>query len=519
MPAVIRFSINRMLAFAGMLAVLAAYYSVALWRPAVEAEEGAIVGFLFEPASTSPPLIFLLVVFFLWGRRSQLLAALGAPASPLIGGLVFVVGVVIFLWSIYTASPDLQILSLIPTLLGIGLLLGGRDLVGAILLPTLLLFLAVPLPAILVNQIIFPMQIWTSILTEGWLSLLGIDSIRQGDILLVGQNVFHVIETCSGLRSLETLLMATVVYMELFQVRGVRAILLLVAAPMIAFFFNGLRVLSIILTTGYDWAADHTIQGVVTLVAGVLAMHGLDRMLARLIPDRPVTYPRPTEAGPSRTETPDFQWRTFGVVAALALMAVAPYWVDPWRPAARGPNWGVSLPRQWDSYASKALKQDGQFLGSVRFKPLVSRAYENDTDRVEIFLGYDALLNRHRHPMSPKVAIPGKGREVLARGPVKVEGVSQPVEMLLTRSMMGRTELTYSWYVGSRGVLQEAIHAVLALDRSEARDTTGITAVRISTPLRTEPDTLAAAQARLLGFAHQLNQMVDDAHVKLERGS
>jgi exosortase len=515
---VIRFSVNRLLALAGTLAMLVAYYSVVLWRPIVETEEGAVVGFLFEPASTSPQLIFLLVVFFLWGRRSRLLAALGAPANSVIGGAAFVGGATIFLWSIYTASPDLQILSLIPTLLGIGLLLGGRELVAAILLPTLLIPFAVPLPAIFVNQIIFPMQIWTSILTEGWLGVIGIDYVRQGDVLFVGQNAFQVIETCSGLRSVETLLMATVVYMELFHVRGVRAVLLFLAAPAIAFFLNGLRVLSIVLTIEYDSAADHTIQGIVTLVVGVVAVHGLDGLLARFFPDRPVTYPVPTETGLLRTETPAFRWRALAIVALLTLMAVAPFWIDPWRPASHGPRWGVSLPRQWDTYASKALKPDEQFLGSVRFKPLITRAYENGTDRIEIFLGYDALLSRHHHPVSPKIAISGTGWEVLTRGPVPVEGVSQPVEMLLARSR-GRTELTYSWYVGTRSALQEAIHALLALDRSEARNTTGITAVRISTPLRSEPDALAAAHARLLGFAQKLYQMVGDAHTKLESGS
>jgi exosortase len=514
----IRFSVNWMLALAGTLAVFAAYFSVALWQPVVEAEEGAVVGFLFEPASTSPQLMFFLAVFLLWGRRNRLLAALGAAANPVIGGAAFVCGAAIFLWSIYTASPDLQLLSLVPTLLGIGLLLGGRELMGAILLPTLLLLFAVPLPAIFVNQIIFPMQIWTSILTEGWLGLLGIDNVRQGDILLVGKHAFQVIETCSGLRSVETLLMAAVVYMEILEVRGVRAVLLFVAAPMIAFFFNGLRVLSIVLTIEYDSAADHTIQGIVTLILGVLSMHGLDRLLARFIPDRPMTYPVPTEAGLLRSEALAFRWRSLAIVGLLTLMAVAPYWVDPWRPASRRPNWGVSLPRQWDTYASKALKPDEQFLGSVRLKPLITRAYENDTDRVEVFLGYDALLNRHHHPVSPKIAIPGRGREVLSRGPVTVEGVSQPVEMLLARSWE-RTELTYSWYVGTRNAPQEAIHAVLALDRSEARSTVGITAVRISTPLRFEPDALAAAQARLSGFAPQLNEMVRDAHTKLESGS
>lgn len=509
-----RFTLNRALAAAGLLAAAVAYYPVILWRPIRGQVEGPVVDFFFGPSSSSPQLVLGLWVILLWGRRQRVLAALGAPPKLLLGSLTLLSGVGLFCWSLFTESPDLEILSLIPLQLGAALLLGGGALLRAILLPACLLVFALPLPAIFVNQIIFPLQLWTAGIAKVWLDLLGMPVVTSGDLFLVGGRSFQVIESCSGLRSIATILMATVPYIEVFRVPRIRALLLLAAAPLIAFFFNSLRVLSIVLLADLDLMTEHTAQGILSLVFGMLTLHVLNNALIRVLPARRLTERPSRPVGPLDRSSTSFRLRSTVVVSLLIAIAASSFWIVPWKPELDRPRWGVRLPREWGAFESRILELDEQFLGSLRFQRTLTRAYEHDGERVELFLGYDDLLNRTRHPLSPKNAIPGTGWTITERRFMKIEGIPKPVVALLVRSGE-RMMLAYSWYEGDQSFYEEALRALLAVDRSPLRETRGITAIRLAT--RLGEGGRAAAERRLGGFARRLESMVIEAHERLDR--
>jgi exosortase/archaeosortase family protein len=87
-----------------------------------------------------------------------------------------------------------------------------------LLVPLALLFLAMPIPAIVFNKIAFPLQLFASRCAVYSMSMLGIPVLRQGNIIeLKPLNSFdtkklEVVEACSGIRSLMTLLTLAVVF-------------------------------------------------------------------------------------------------------------------------------------------------------------------------------------------------------------------------------------------------------------------------------------------------------------------
>ena len=91
-----------------------------------------------------------------------------------------------------------------------GLFLGFQA-VAAPARPAGLLFLAMPIPAIIFNKIAFPLQLFASRCAVWSMSMLGIPVLRQGNIIeLKPLNSFdtkklEVVEACSGIRSLMTL--------------------------------------------------------------------------------------------------------------------------------------------------------------------------------------------------------------------------------------------------------------------------------------------------------------------------
>lgn len=502
-----------LLVLAAVLLFGVGYYPIFAWEPPAPDAEGPVESFFFGPQETSPQLAYALVVLLLFRRRRRIRAALATSEASPAGLPVLAVGVALHLWSAYTDSTDLMILSLIPVALGSALALGGAPLLRAILRPTLLLLFAIPLPAVVANQIVYPLQLGTADLTSWMLGVLDIGVVQRADLLFSRDRVFQVIESCSGLRSMETLAMAAVVYAELLDRQRLHAALLLVAAPPIAFVLNGARVVSIVLTAGDHANQDHTFQGLVTIVCGVLVLHGVDRLLDRSLPRRASEEP-----GDAQRRAPGREARGSAsallpracALGAAALIASAGIWLEPWEPLATQARWGVPLPQRWGDHASQQLTIDWNFLGSVGFTRRLSRAYVAGDERIEILLGYDDLLSRHRNPISPRMALPGAGWEIETRDHLSVEGFPRPLTRVLARSG-SRQMLSLSWYEGARGVWVEIGRAIAALDRSPARRAQGVTLVRLSTLVDPSPTGRLEAQEHLLRFATELRPLVLEA--------
>mgnify|MGYP002883614574 CR=1 FL=1 len=119
-------------------------------------------------------------------------------------------GIGLYLWANYVSAPDILIVSLAWVLAGTGLVLGGTRGLRLLLLPACFLVFAIPLPVVLVNHWIWPMQLWTGKAAVWVLGLGGMNPLLHGDIIHTSERTFQVIETCSGLRTVETLIMASV---------------------------------------------------------------------------------------------------------------------------------------------------------------------------------------------------------------------------------------------------------------------------------------------------------------------
>jgi exosortase len=109
--------------------------------------------------------------------------------------------------------------ALVITMIGTVLFLGGNKFLKALAFPLFLLFLMIPIPAIIYNKITFPLQIFASEAAETALNILGIPVFREGNILNLPSQPLNVVEACSGIRSLLTLTFLSLVYGYFFEKR------------------------------------------------------------------------------------------------------------------------------------------------------------------------------------------------------------------------------------------------------------------------------------------------------------
>jgi exosortase len=228
-----------------------------------------------------------LAAFFVWERRDALRRA---PFRPSIWGLVLLAAsLTMFLAGIFGAELFLTRISLIGVLTGAILFVWGRDQFRILLFPLAFLLLMIPLPAIIFNQLAFPLQLLASRVGESAIAGAGIPVLREGNVLHLANINLEVAEACSGIRSLVSLLMLAIVLGYFTEPRiGGRVALALAAIP-IAIVANAARVAG----TGVlsHWmgreAAEgffHSLSGWLMFIVAFAGLLAVQRLIARVRP-------------------------------------------------------------------------------------------------------------------------------------------------------------------------------------------------------------------------------------------
>lgn len=182
----------------------------------------------------------VVAAFIAWQRREELMRV---PIKPCWWGAALIG------WSILQsyigtlgAELFLQRTSFLIGLVGVLLLTGGVELVKALTFPLLLLPFMIPIPAVIYNQITFPLQLFASSVAETVLGWFNIPVLRDGNVLELPSQKLNVAEACSGIRSLLSLTFLSLVYAYFFDKKVWMRWALLIGTVPIAILANAGRV-------------------------------------------------------------------------------------------------------------------------------------------------------------------------------------------------------------------------------------------------------------------------------------
>ncbi len=121
-----------------------------------------------------------LALFFVWERRAALRAAASRPS---VLGLFLIIGsLLLFVAGLLGAELFLARVSVIGVIAGAVLFVWGREHFRILRFPIAFLLLMIPLPAIVFNQIAFPLQLVASNLGEMVISAAGVPVLREGNV-------------------------------------------------------------------------------------------------------------------------------------------------------------------------------------------------------------------------------------------------------------------------------------------------------------------------------------------------
>src|SRR5829696_3255731 len=257
-------------------------------------------------------LIPLIIGYILWSQRDKL-ARVPARPTLLLGGAAILLALLTLWAGVAGAELYTQRLSLILLLAGITVYFWGLSLLRLILVPLSLLFLAIPIPTIIFNKIAFPLQLFASRCAVWSMSVLGIPVLRQGNIIeLKPLNSFdtkklEVVEACSGIRSLMTLLTLAVVFAYFSHSPGEggpnsgkrfgflksywfwRSVIIVISAVPIAILTNAFRVSGTGVLAHYFGTAIadgffHSFSGWVVYIVAFIMLFGIGMILDRFKP-------------------------------------------------------------------------------------------------------------------------------------------------------------------------------------------------------------------------------------------
>ena len=226
-----------------------------------------------------------LALYFAWERREGLARA---AVRPSVAGVILVaLSLAVLLAGRLGAELFLTRVSLVGVLVGAVLFVWGREHLKLLLFPLSFLLLMIPLPAIIFNQIAFPLQLVASQAGEAAIAFAGIPVLREGNVLRLPAQTLEVVEACSGLRSLISLIMLGVVLGYFTDRRTWARVAITIAAVPIAIIANAIRVAGTGIAS--EWvspaAADgffHTFSGWLVFVVAFSGLLLVQQVIARI---------------------------------------------------------------------------------------------------------------------------------------------------------------------------------------------------------------------------------------------
>lgn len=474
-------------------------------------ERGWLEDLFFATDTTMPVLHLVLFTGIAFHRRAALFESLGTPGRPVIGVLVGTAGAATLTWSTFTQQPDIALDALVLSIIGSSLILGGTRLLERLTLPLAVLWLSRPLPPAFSHHLHDALQQLTARFAEVTIGAFS-ELHRSGLQLAYQEKIFEVIEGCSGLGLMLSLLLAMLTYCAFTSTSRRQTFGVIALAIVISPVMNGVRVIWIMLNPSSEIAGIHSTQGLVVISLTVVTLAIADTLLQRRF------WPAPAiKEGKDQTAAPRafFPARIDGArriapVAITTLLALCatlyPYerptqlTLKTWRLFEFAPQLG-----DWKRIHDEEFRRN--YWGSVEFSQKRSLIYERGDarERVRLLAVTDDPRRRDQSGLTPKTQRLGAAWEILESLPIEIESLGIQATRTIQRRFSERA-LVLHFRIGAATIPVEILRWLTAVDLRPDITPTEILTVRLSVPIDERNPTRALVQ--LSSFQTEVEQAI-----------
>lgn len=422
-------------------------------------------------------LIPFVIGYIVWLEFDKLKKAISQP-QILPGAWLILFALAMLLGGTLGAELFTQRVSLIVLLAGVVVYFWGAKILKLLAVPFVLLLFAIPIPQIIFNKIAFPLQIYASQAATWGIRFLGVASVRKGNVIEIlpqGSTqiiALEVVEACSGIRSLMTLVTLALVLVYFTRTKNRagkndwfdfsknrdfwRAIFLMAAAIPIAVFTNAARVAATGWLTFYygkkaletGW---HDLSGWLVYLAALALLLGANFVLKTILRRKNAA---PQSSNPAvGGETAQFENRRsnaksiYLLLAILLVGGVFTNWFERRGEVALQRKSLSELPATLGKWRQKGaeIRFDEQTEKILRASDYTMRDYESPDNRVaNLYVGYYESQRSGATYHSPQNCLPGAGWTM-----------NQP-QIVEIKTAAGRT-FTANKFIVENGVYREVL--------------------------------------------------------------
>lgn len=185
-------------------------------------------------------LVPIISAFLIWQKRDQISKA--PVNSSGWGEVILVVSMLLYVLSYVGGVAVVARLMIVSSLIGLILYNFSSAVYSIIQFPLLYLLFMVPVPVTLYSLVALPLQIFATKVSTFLIKALSIPVYREGTMLYFMQTNLEVAEQCSGLHSMTSFIMLSVLFAYMLDNKWWKRIFLVISAIPLAIFANIVRV-------------------------------------------------------------------------------------------------------------------------------------------------------------------------------------------------------------------------------------------------------------------------------------
>ncbi|MDA3789502.1 MAG: exosortase/archaeosortase family protein [Desulfobacula sp.] len=225
-----------------------------------------ILDWSIDPNFSHGFLIPFVALYMVWYKKNEIALISHEPSKT--GIFIIILGMLVHIAGNVGSELFLMRFSMIITLSGIIIYYFGFKMFRKVLVPVAYLIIMIPIPSILWNKLAFPLQLFAANISSQSINLLNIPVFREGNILHLANTSLEVVDACSGLRSLTSLIALTGVFAFLAPLGIFKKWILFFSAIPIAVAVNVIR----LTITGAmaAWIGPETAQGFLHDMSGLI---------------------------------------------------------------------------------------------------------------------------------------------------------------------------------------------------------------------------------------------------------
>ena len=476
-------------------------------------------------------LIPLVILFLVWLKKDEFRAVESKPSWW--GMLILLPGLLLF-WLGELAGELLTLyLSMWLVLIGLCWLHFGWRKLKVIGFPLFFILTMFPLPVFLNNKIMLQLRLISSKIGVALIQLFGIPVNRHGNIIDLGFVQLQVVEACSGLHSMISLVVLCLLFIYFFKAHLWKRLAILLSSIPLAIFANSMRIALTAIFHKYFGAEIaqgffHGFSGLVIFIICIPVLFLVMKILEKLPPDsqKPSTNSSDIKkdnvknvAGSVKDQISQgaVLCQPIFIVSVILLLATFAFsHTIEFREKIPAKKSLDNFPTEFSGWVSEGRQTlDQIYIDALNFSEYTMADFKNKEGRnVSLYLAYYESQKKGQSIHSPASCLPGSGWSFDSTSIMSMSDIPGYVgTMKVNRAVMqfgDATQIAYFWFSQRGRVLNNAYQLKIYnfWDALTMQRTDGAL-IRLITPVY-KNETLDEVDSRLQDFVRAFVPVLND---------